>query len=115
VQRFARTLQQQLGIANDHARDVIIRSKCKQLIKEISTSWGPGDKGTAFLVKTSTGYIKSSQFERAWKYHRNLWIKKVHGGKTEGVVELSQAPPSAIKQEDASRKRVSYSCLLCLL
>lgn len=104
LKRFALALTKRLNIELETHRTIIVRQRCKQLIKEISASWG--ENGTAFLVKTPSGLVKSSQFENAWKFHRNSWLFKVHGGIIEGVIELNQAYPPTIKEESSSRKRV---------
>ncbi|CZR65244.1 uncharacterized protein PAC_15144 [Phialocephala subalpina] len=97
VNRFASALQMRLDIKGDTAK-VIIRQRCRELIKDISMLWS--EKVYGSLVKTNTGVIKSNEFEEAWRSHRNSWILQVHGGITNGVIELTQ------EKENQSRKRL---------
>lgn len=104
VKRFAQALTKRLDVEVDSAKEVIIRQRCKELIKDISMLWG--EKGCGFLVRTSTGLVKTAQFENAWKFHRSQWIYKVHGGMTDGIPELNQVPAPGINEEEPSRKRL---------
>lgn len=103
IKRFAQALQSRLHVQADSAQAIIIRQRCKQLVSDISVLWG--EKGCGFLVKSSTGLVKAPQFENAWKFHRNSWIFRVHGGITDGVIELNVPSPTG-KQENPSKKRV---------
>ncbi|KUJ14092.1 uncharacterized protein LY89DRAFT_784879 [Mollisia scopiformis] len=104
VKRFALALQKRLNLEVDSAQTVVIRQRCKDLIKDISSLWG--EKGSGFLIETPNGFVKSSQFENAWKFHRNSWAFKVHGGLTDGVIELNQAPTATFKEENPTKKRL---------
>ncbi|KAE8441466.1 hypothetical protein EG329_004922 [Mollisiaceae sp. DMI_Dod_QoI] len=104
VKRFAQALKTRLNIESDVVKDIVIWQRCKQLIKDISSLWS--EKGNGFIVKTSTGFVKTPQFENAWRFHRTSWIFRVHRGITDGVVELNQAFAPVIKQEKQPGKRL---------
>jgi len=90
-----------------------MRQLLKVLVIRIVRIWGEFEEGGfGLLVGLGSEVIrKTAGFEVAWKVRRGRWIQQVHGGSTDGLLEIqhpldSTAPRAPNGKDPRGQKRV---------